>query len=87
MHRRISFVGRLLGWVMVFGVSLALAGCGGEPPAPKAATDAAPTPPSPEGKKPAKVGAKGKSMLVEGGEMSARDRRAANLKEKKAAGQ
>jgi hypothetical protein len=77
--------GRPLAWAMVFGTGLALAGCGSESPPPK--TEAASTTPSTEVKKPGKVAAKGKGGLVEGGEMSAQDRRAAKLKAKQAGAQ
>jgi hypothetical protein len=85
MQRGSSFVARQLARTLVFGVSLVLTGCGGESPPPKVET--APTKPSNPDKKPGKVGAKGKSALVEGGDMSAQERRAAKLKEKQAAGQ
>jgi hypothetical protein len=72
---------------MVFGVSLALSACGGGS-SPPPQVDSAPVPLTTPAQTTGKAAAKGKGgMLVEGGEMSAQDRRAAKLKAKQGAGQ
>ena len=86
MKRATRFVASPLEWAMAVGVSLALAGCGSSSPPPPVVESAPATPAAPP-KTAAKSTGKGKSMLVEGGEMSAQDRRAAKLKAKQAAGQ
>ena len=69
---------------MSLGLFFSFAGCGGEPTPPKVETPPQTSTPV----KPAtKAAPKGKSGLAADGEISAQDRRAAKLKEKKAAGQ
>jgi hypothetical protein len=75
-----------LGWALALGVSLAMAGCGGQttPPKSEAESKVAANPAPPPAK--AKVSPRGRrgAMLAEGGEMTAQERRAARLKAKKA---
>jgi hypothetical protein len=85
MLRGTSFIGKSLGWAMVFGVSLAMAGCGGDSPPPK--VDAAPVASSAPVTKSEKAGPKGKNALAPGGDLSPRERRALKQKEKQADGQ
>ena len=81
MLRRTGLKGKVAACAMVFGVSLAMAGCGGE---------STPIVQTPSGDAPitdavAKSAAKTKGAggsLTEGGELTARERRAAKLKEK-----
>ena len=69
MKRATRFVASPLEWAMAVGVSLALAGCGSSSPPPPVVESAPATPAAPP-KTAAKSTGKGKSMLVEGGEMS-----------------
>jgi hypothetical protein len=86
MTRGASNIGKALGCALSFGLSIGLAGCGGETTTPK--TDAAPSTPAASAPSTPAVKTKGKGgALAEGGEVTAQERRAAKLKEKKAAGQ
>jgi hypothetical protein len=84
MNRGASNMGKTLGWALSFGLSIGLAGCGGETPPPKmdAAPSNTPAPSAPAVKTKGKGG-----TLAEGGELTAQERRAQKQKEKKAAGQ
>jgi hypothetical protein len=70
------------------GAGIVIAGCGGGE-TPPAQTDAASTPTaSPSPPKATKTqGRRGREKLADGGDMDAHERRAAKLKEKKAAGE
>jgi hypothetical protein len=83
MHRGANNIRKPLAWALSLGLSLGLVGCGGETTPPK--TDAAPSTPAPSAPV---VKTKGKGgSLAEGGELTAQERRAQKLKEKKAGGQ
>jgi len=79
-------VRKLLGWALALAAGLTLAGCGGESTITPA-MDAAPNPPPKTGitSKPAAQATKGPGgSLVEGGELSAQERRALKQKERAA---
>jgi hypothetical protein len=71
----------------MFGASLALSGCGGDSPPPLPQVDSASQTSAPPVNTAGKTAPKGKGNLIEGGELSAQERRAAKLKAKQAAGQ
>jgi hypothetical protein len=82
MLKRNSFYAKSVAWVMLFGMSLAMTGCGG------GSAPSTPATPTPSLDTSSKVGGKTKGSggsLAEGGEITAQERRAAKLKEKNAA--
>jgi hypothetical protein len=86
MYSRDMSIWKPLGWALALGASLALAGCGGESTTTRA-PEVAPNPPPKTDitSKPAARATKGPGgSLVEGGELSAQERRALKQKERQA---